>query len=51
MWPILVDRLVISKGDDVQIPIKNKHLLLQKKAFKKKHFGGGISQKKIGDMM
>ena len=51
MWPILVDRLVINK-DNICMPIKNKHLLLQKKTFKKKHFGGGISKRKnIGDML
>eukprot|EP00483_Globobulimina_turgida_P003305 UN03310 len=50
MWPILVDRLVIKKN--ISIPIKNKHLLNKKKTFKKKHFGGGISQRKnIGDML
>ena len=51
MWPILVDRLVINKGNDIAIPVKNKHLLLQKKTFKKKNFGGAISRRNIGDML
>jgi len=53
MWPVLVDRLVVNR-ENVMVPIRNKHLLFEKKTFKKKDFGGTSQRrtfKNIGNML